>query len=131
GAEVIAIGLTFARSAWLATGVALGLFALLWYGANLAPRWRMVAWSGLGLLSLSGPLTVFWLGQHGSGSLAARLHIWQGVWTLIAQRPLLGNGADALGSVFWRVYPAQFVYAQGRDVIVDRAHNIFLDWLVI
>jgi tetratricopeptide (TPR) repeat protein len=56
------------------------------------------------------------------------LTIWQATLDLIAQRPLLGYGPDALGLVFPRVYPPQLVYYQGRGLVVDRAHNLFLDW---
>lgn len=128
--QLVVIGLTLARSAWLATAVSLSLFALLWWGPRLARRWQRVAWSGVGLLALSGPAAVFCLGQRRPGSAAARLAIWQGTVELIAQRPLLGYGADALGIVFPRVYPPQLVYDQGREFFVDRAHNLFLDWAV-
>ena len=131
GVELMAITLTSARSAWLATAVALGLFALIWWGKHLARHWRVLAGGGLGLLALSGPVAVLGLGPHRLDSLAARLHIWQGSWTLITQRPLLGYGADALGLTFWRVYSPQLVYTQGRNIVVDRAHNLFLDWLLI
>ncbi|MDI9548424.1 MAG: hypothetical protein QM346_12585, partial [Chloroflexota bacterium] len=45
--ELVGIGLTLARSAWLAAAVALALFALLWYGPRLARPWRRLAWSGI------------------------------------------------------------------------------------
>ncbi len=129
--EIIVIGLTLARSAWLAAAVSLSLFSLLWWGPQLARRLRMLAWIAVGLLFLCGPLAVLWLGQYLPGSIAARLTIWQGTLSLIKQRPLLGYGADALGVIFPRVYPPELVYNQGRDFFVDRAHNLFLDRAVI
>jgi tetratricopeptide (TPR) repeat protein len=33
--------------------------------------------------------------------------------------------------VFPRVYPPQLVYYQGRELFVDRAHNLLLDWSAI
>jgi tetratricopeptide (TPR) repeat protein len=129
--EIIVICLTLARSAWLATAVSLSLYSLLWWGSQLVRRWRRLAWAGIGLLFLSGPLAVLWLGQGQLGSTAARLAIWQGSLELIKQRPLLGYGADALGVVFTRVYPPELVYYQGRNFFVDRAHNLFLDWAVV
>ncbi|MFQ5400676.1 MAG: tetratricopeptide repeat protein [Anaerolineae bacterium] len=126
--ELAVVGLTLARGAWLAAAVALASFALLQWGGRLRRRWRALAWSGVGLLFLSGPLAVLWLGQYQRGSPAARLTIWQGVIELMRGRPLLGYGADALGVMFHRVYPPQIVYYQGRDFFVDRAHNLFLDW---
>ena len=131
GVGVVTVALTLTRSAWLATLVANTLFSLLWWSHHLARRWRMAAWGTLGLMALSGPISVIWLGPGRADSLAARWHIWQGAWTLILQRPLLGYGADALGPIFWRVYSPQLVYTQGRNIVVDRAHNLLLDWLVI
>jgi tetratricopeptide (TPR) repeat protein len=125
------IGLTLARSAWLATIVSLSLFSLLWWGPQLVPRLRRLAWAGVSLLFLSGLLVVLWLGRRHSGSVAARLTIWNSTLALIEGRPLLGYGADALGSVFPRVYPPELVYYQGRDFFVDRAHNLLLDWTVM
>lgn len=129
--EFVVIGLTLARGAWLATAVSVSLFALLWWGPLWPRRWRWLAWSGVGLLGLSGPLAVLWLGQQQVGSTAARLAIWQGTVKLIAERPFLGYGADSLGLVFPRVFSPELVYYQGRDFFVDRAHNLFLDWTLI
>jgi O-antigen ligase len=129
--QLLGIGVTLSRSAWLAAFGALGTFVLLWWGTRLAQHWRRLAWGGLALLCLGGPLVVLWFGPQDIGSIAARWRIWQGTWTLIAQRPLLGFGADNLGLIFPRVYPPELVYVQGRDFFVDRAHNFLLDWVVI
>ena len=126
--ELVGIGLTLARSAWLAAAVALALFALLWYGPRLARPWRRLAWSGIAIFFLSGPLAVLTLGRFQLGSTAARLSIWHAAVDLIAQRPLLGYGPETTGIVFPRVYPPELIYLQGRDYFVDRAHNLALDW---
>jgi O-antigen ligase/cytochrome c-type biogenesis protein CcmH/NrfG len=130
GAELLVIGLTRTRSAWLATAVSLALFALLWWGPKFAPRRRKLAWGGIGLLFVSGPLAVMGLGGYRPDSTAARFAIWQGTLELIAERPLLGYGAEALAVIFPRVYPPELVYYQGRQFFVDRAHNLLLDWMV-
>jgi len=129
--QLLVIVLTGARSAWLGLVAALAFFALLWWGPRIAHFWRWLAWGGVSMLALGGPLGVLWLGRHRLGSIAARLTIWQGTLALIRQRPLLGYGADALGIVFPRVYAPELVYYQGRGVFVDRAHNVLLDWAVI
>lgn len=129
--QLLVIVLTGARSAWLGLVAALAFFALLWWGPRIARSWRRLAWGGVGMLALGGPLGVLWLGRRRLGSTAARLTIWQGVLALIRQRPLLGYGADALGMVFPSVYAPELVYYQGRDVFVDRAHNVLLDWAVM
>ena len=129
--QILVIMLTRARSAWLGLVVALACFALLWWGPRMARFWRRLTWGGVGMLALGGPLGVLWLSRHRLGSTAARLTIWQGVLALIRQRPLLGYGADALGIVFPHVYAPELVYYQGRDLFVDRAHNVLLDWAVV
>jgi O-antigen ligase len=129
--QILVIALTLARSAWLATIFSLSLFSLLCMGPRLNQSWRRPAWAGIGLLFLAGPLAVLLLGPQQSGSVAARLAIWQGSIDLIRQQPLLGYGADALGLVFPQVYPPELVYLQGRHLFVDRAHNLFLDWTLM
>ncbi|MDT8306932.1 MAG: O-antigen ligase family protein [Anaerolineae bacterium] len=129
--ELAVIGLTLARSAWLAGGVALGVFALLYWQPRLARRWRRVGWGVSGLLFLGGPLAVLILGERLLGSTAARLTVWKATLALIARRPLLGYGADTLDLVFTRVYRPELVYYQGREFYVDRAHNLLLDWAVM
>lgn len=124
--ELGIVALTLARGAWLAAGVAVGLFAFFWFWPRLGRRARS-ALVVLGLLLLIGTLVgALWLGSQG-GSEAARLTIWRATLELIARRPLLGYGPETLGLIFPRVYPPQLVYYQGRGMVVDRAHNLFLD----
>ena len=123
------IVLTAARAAWPAAGTGLALFALLWYWPKLTRRkrvWALVG--GAGAASAGLAAGVYGLLRAAGGSLAARRTIWTAVWQLIRERPLLGYGLDALELIFPRVYPPQLVYYQGRDVFVDRAHNLLLDW---
>jgi tetratricopeptide (TPR) repeat protein len=129
-AQLGVLGMTLARSAWPAALVGLALFVLLWRGARLTGRWRYITWAGLGMVALSGPLAVLWLGRLEQGSSAARLTIWQSTLELIRQRPFLGYGPDSLFLVFPRVFPPELVYYQGRQFFVDRAHNWLLDWAV-
>lgn len=138
--DVVGIGFSLARGAWIATALSLWVFAWLWWTVPRSARrspvprglvQRCVAWLGTSLLMLGGPLVVLWAGGRVWGAVSARFFIWQGALALIAQRPLLGYGADALGLVFPAVYSPQLVYLQGRDVYVDRAHNLLLDWAVM
>lgn len=129
--ELLVVALTLARSAWLAAAVSVAIFALLVWGAQLAPRWRLLGWSGVGFLCASGPLYVYLFADQVLGSTAARLEIWKATIKLIARRPFLGYGADSLGLVFPGVYPPELVYYHGREFYVDRAHNILLDWAMI
>jgi O-antigen ligase len=125
--------LTRARSAW--AGGAAGLLAAGVLYAVLSRRWRWLWWSlaGLGcgialLFALTGgdgPLAS--LLHADSGSTAARLAIWKAAWPLVTSRPWLGHGPETFKAAFLRVYPPQLVYYQGRHVVVDRAHNLWID----
>jgi tetratricopeptide (TPR) repeat protein len=127
--ETIVVALTLSRGAWLAAGVAVGAFVLLWLWPRLPRLWRAVALAGAGAALVSVVGGTLWLGRT-AGSTAARLTIWRATLALIVRRPLLGYGPDALGLVFPNVYPPQLVYYHGRGVSVERAYNLFLDWAV-
>ena len=127
--EMIVVMLTLSRGAWLAAGIAVGAFALLWFWPRLPRLWRAVVLVGGGVVLVSIVGGTLWLGRT-AGSTAARLTIWRATLALIIRRPLLGYGPDALGLVFPNVYPPQLVYYHGRGIGVDRAHNLFLDWAV-
>ena len=123
------IGLTKARSAWLAAAISLATFGLLFYWATISPTLRRVI---VGILILGGVAAIvgtFWI-ERGAGSTAARLTIWRATANLIAREPIWGYGPESLGLIFPRVFPPELVYYQGRDVFVDRAHNFLLEWTV-
>lgn len=132
GGELAVIVLTLTRGAWLAAGTSLAVFGFLWLWPRLEVRRRRIAIVGSVLVGVVGIVvggaSLLWAR---AGSVAARRTIWEAVGRLIGARPLLGYGPDALGLVFPRVYPPQLVYYQGRDVFVDRAHNLLLDWAVM
>jgi O-antigen ligase/tetratricopeptide (TPR) repeat protein len=119
---------TQARAGWLAALVAVSC----WAGLVLRHRLRGLApsaWMWRLATGLAAVLTAvaLWLAGAG-GSGAARLAIWQATLKLITARPWLGYGPDSLGLFFPKVYPPELVYYQGRDFVVDRAHNLVLDW---
>jgi O-antigen ligase len=131
GAQLILIGLTLARAAWLAAVVGLVLVLVGWVWPLLSHRGRVVVGSGIGLAAIGGGLLAARsLFLADAGSVAARRVIWQGTWGLIGERPLLGHGLDSLAIQFARVFPPELVYYQGRQVFVDRAHNWLLDTAV-
>ena len=124
--QLVVIALTLSRGAWLAAVSALCAFGLLWNWRRLNRGWRaaLTIVAGVALVTVLGG--TLWIGRA-AGSTAARLTIWRATVGLIAKRPVLGYGPDALELVFPRVYPPQLVYYQGRGATVDRAHNLLLD----
>lgn len=127
--EIAVIALCRSRAAWLAAGAGLAVTALLWAWPRLPWFLRVIGVFALLVMPLPAVGGVIWLAP-GGGSPAARLTIWRATLDLIRWRPLLGFGPEALITLFPRVYPPQLVYYQGRGVMVDRAHNLILDWAV-
>lgn len=128
-AEGALILLTATRAPLLAAGGGLLAFTIFWLWPRWSLRQRLVAGGGALLAGLGAALGVgSYVQQATAGSVAARRAIWGAVWDLIRQRPLLGYGPDSLEIVFPRVYPPELVYYQGRELFVDRAHNLLLDW---
>lgn len=128
-AQALVIAMTRNRGGLLAAAVALVAFAAVRDRQRLARLWRRPLARLAGLAGLAAVAALgLWLAQAG-GSGAARLAIWQATLRLVVQRPFLGYGPDNLGVVFSRVYPPELVYYQGRELYVDRAHNVGLDTL--
>ncbi|MDX1613700.1 MAG: O-antigen ligase family protein [Candidatus Promineifilaceae bacterium] len=130
-AQLLVLALTRARAAWLGLLAALLTFGLLWLHQNGRRRlaWRLTI--VFGLVIVAALLLVVFLGVPArlaeGGSPAARLAIWRASLPLLAARPLLGYGLDAMQVAFQQVFPPELVYYQGRFLTVDRAHNLWLD----
>ena len=143
--QLLVLALTAARGAWLGLAAAVLTGALAWRAATgqRRPAWIVLALAAVGvafvmLLNLpQGPIAALagmpgldrlaTLGQTNEGSTAARLTIWQATLSLLVARPWLGYGPETMRALFARVYPPQLVYYQGRNISVDRAHNLLLD----
>ena len=146
--QAIVLVLTSARSAWIgfaAAGLTAFLLGLFAWRQGMEMRWRrlvlplclLCAASLLAIVlgfrqipsesDLVLPRPLQSLFNVTSGSTAARIAIWDAVVKLIKERPLLGFGPERLDPIFWRVFPPQLVYYQGREFLVDRAHNLWLD----
>jgi O-antigen ligase len=132
--ELSVLALTQARGAWLALAAAVGLWALVMAWARIGPhlrRWLALVGGVAGVGAAAALVAAFATGAvNAQGSTAARLTIWRATLRLIAERPLLGHGPEALGLLFPRVAPPELVYYEGRGVLVDRAHNLLLDTAV-
>jgi O-antigen ligase len=143
--QALCLALTQARGAWVGLAAGMMVFGLAWATVTRNRSvWIAVVVGGalaagaVVMLNLSlGPLTaladlpgldrVATLTRTDEGSTAARLTIWRAAAPLLADRTLLGYGPETMRTVFARVFPPQLVYYQGRNVNVDRAHNLWLD----
>lgn len=137
---------TFSRSAWASLALAVGLLGLLIVRFRRSMPVRRFAWSILFLAGLTamffipgGPLVRpadmglavkearMSLGEVG-GSSGARAYVWPKSIALIARRPLLGYGPEALARVFPQQWNAEKRRIFGDDPItIDKAHNETLD----
>lgn len=147
--QLACLALTHARGAWLGLAVATLAFALIWAsssGQHHLRRLLLLAGLLIGALIL---LLGIWLLEPGAdphlviartplqkladlttadpASIQARLTIWQAALPLLQARPWFGYGPETLRNVFVTAYPPQLVYYQGRQAVVDRAHNLWLD----
>jgi O-antigen ligase len=127
----------------LVGGILLSFILFAFFNKSQSKRLRFVAVCVIGLILLGG--VVFWLNRNdpfiqkspllsrfasislNDASNQARLYIWPMALEGAMERPVLGWGQENFGYVFQEHYnPA--LYDQGDWF--DRAHNIFLDWLV-
>ncbi len=129
--QIVVIGLTLARGAWLAAFSAVLVYGALrlWPWLHGSQRRSLLAVTLIGLLTALAVGAYSLVGAQ-AGSVAARRTIWTAVWELVRQRPWTGYGPESLELMFHSVYPPQLVYYHGRGVFVDRAHSWILDYAV-
>jgi O-antigen ligase len=143
-AQALALLLARSRGGWLALGAAVPVAMVAWGTLRRARRWAIggVSLAVLGIalllaLNVAARAGLAWaewpllerlasLHQTDVGSTAARVTIWRASLRLIGRRPLLGHGPGTFAPAFARVYPPELIYYQGRQTMVDRAHN---EWL--
>jgi O-antigen ligase len=143
-AQALALLLARSRGGWLALGAVVPVAMVAWGTLRRARRWAIggvsLAMLGVALLlalnlaARAGQAWAKWpllerlasLHQTDAGSTAARVTIWRASLRLIGRRPLLGHGPGTFAPAFARVYPPELIYYQGRQTMVDRAHN---EWL--
>ena len=147
--QVICLGATQARGAWMGFFIAMLMFGFLW---GMIRRYRIVVIvTFLALITVTvfvlllmlpnGPFTgltqvkgfnrLSLLGNLRAGSTAARLTIWQEILPLVLKRPWFGYGPDTMRPVFDQVFPPHLVYYMGHNVVADRAHNVLLDTAMV
>lgn len=103
-----------------------GLRARVSYGV-LALSAVVAIIAGYSLMSPQGSLREVYLSQ----GTAARPLVWEMSERAIAERPLLGWGADNFERIFERLYDNRLLQGEyGNEAWFDRAHNVIVDQLV-
>ena len=140
--EVYILFQTATRGAILGFVGAIGLGAVLWMIESGSKGRKMAALAFVGLLVVIGGFYLIRntpiiqhdpsLSRIASISLKdpethTRLTIWHMALEGAAQKPLLGWGQDGFNYVFNQYYEPSL---QGQEPWFDRAHNMYLDWLV-
>jgi len=128
GLDVIALGGTEARSAWVGAIVGLGLWTLL--ARPRVPRTLVGAAAipllGVAVLTPLGPRAISTL-DPSTGTSAGRVATWSVAARVIARRPLVGWGPEGFRRGFEQEMDAAWVQRYGLENLPDRAHNLFLD----
>ncbi len=141
--QVLVLIFSRSRGGWLTCGITMVIGMVVWGLLQRNFRWcaagiiiaglALAALLALNLQDMPEPIRhnpllarLSTLHQTDAGSLAARLTIWKAALALILQRPLLGYGPGTFALAFARVYPPELIYYQGREVMVDHAHNLWL-----
>ncbi len=124
-------------------GIMLALAIYAVFGKNEPIRWRYVSGGIIGLIVLLGVL--FWLNRNqpwiqqnpvlgrftnlswSDASNQARQYIWPMAIQGAMQRPILGWGQENFNYIFNQDYNPKM---WSQEQWFDRAHNVFLDWLV-
>lgn len=140
GAGVAYYGLltSLSRGAWLAAGAALAVAVAAMALARMGLPLRRLA----SLALLVAVLTVGWRladpmagrrvadfvqdTSQQTGTVGQRLWIWRGTLGAVAARPWFGWGLESLGRVFPQFEPPGRQAAGLTGLIIDRAHNDYL-----
>jgi len=144
--QAVVIFLTGSRGAVLAlvVGFIVFVFSYLWLY-----RRRWLSWGALiaGVILLLGSLSVWQLRQLPSidnyilkrlttfelsdFSFQNRLHTWKIAWKAWPERPVLGYGLENFAIAFQKHYQPFAEKFSNAETWFDRAHNGFLDYLVM
>ncbi len=87
-------------------------------------------------IPISSILTLGFLGRGPLGewffqsTFQVRLWFWESAVRMIAKNPLLGSGFDSFGDLYREFRPTDIVNLYGPDLVVNAAHNVFLDLAV-
>ncbi|HXI16046.1 MAG TPA: O-antigen ligase family protein, partial [Chloroflexota bacterium] len=145
--QATALVITQTRGAWVGTLVGAVVFGTL-VAALSGRRWQRWLLGGcaafllvLALLRAAQPIAVpgsflaraTSIVQPTEFTAAVRLALWRSASVVWLERPLVGFGPDALGSVFQRTYGPELAAAEGGAAGLtqyDRSENAVLDTLL-
>jgi O-antigen ligase len=125
------------RGAYAGLVAGLAFAVILWPRRAKTAR-RAIAVVGVAAIVALASLLV-WIGLHpalahhplaarGPDALRARFTLWEMAWNGFLAQPITGWGHEGFLYVFYRFFsPSLASYAPW----FDRAHNLYLDWLVI
>ncbi len=123
--QLACLALTGVRSAWAGLVIAGLVFIVI--RLISANRTSLALGIAATTVAATAVATGVVLARADEGSVSARWTIWRASLPLILRRPWLGYGPETTRAVFAPAYPPQLVYYQGRGVVVDRLHNMWLD----
>lgn len=133
-AGAIALLTTQTRGAWLGAVGGIVVVAACEARTLRDRRRRAAALVGAGvvvivLLATVSPFAerIRSIGDPSTLTGRGRLLQWERTVDLVAERPVLGWGPDTYAFAFPRFIDAEFERTVGREVVPDRAHNLFLD----
>lgn len=130
-----------ARSTFYVIVLSILMLGVIWLVSKIKDAWRRAQTSyalfGIGLLA-AAIASFSLLSSNGylrdaylSRATAARPLVWEMSERAIAERPLLGWGADNFQRVFEKFYDNRLLQSEyGNEAWFDRAHNVFIDQLV-
>jgi O-antigen ligase/Flp pilus assembly protein TadD len=139
---VLAVGLltAFTRSGWL--GAVVGVGALLVLSGSNIKRYRreigllaaafVIVFAAILIHSASNPelrLTSKIKGAfqfHDGGTASQRFEIWKAGWSMVKDRPLLGQGLDTYRLASQRFETERYVKGVAGTTVSDNAHNYFI-----
>lgn len=137
------VGVTsYVRGAWIGATVSLGLLVFAYLrlragtGARLSRIDRVFVGGGAATVAavvvasslrpdavrnvLTRVVSIF---QFDQGSALTRFQIWEAAATAIAERPIIGWGADTFRLLFPMFKPAEYVAVAGYLSVADNVHN--------
>jgi O-antigen ligase len=146
-ASAVALILTFGRASLLGI-MAGGLFFALIYTHRKGYKklfWASLVVPLIGILALvtvnvfpsseavndNAFLSRLVLSGENVRSIETRLTMWPAVLKQVADKPLIGYGPDSFSNNFIKYAPEKLLHVEDLNSRADRAHNTFLDLLVV